>query len=144
MTRVGGVLLLLIGLGFLAGASWVTVSNIRFKATAEKTVGTIVKFERRTSTATTRRGRTRHPTWAPVFEFADLNGVTQRVTSSYSTSVTTRQVGDKVPVLFDRDAPHDARIDSFTSLWLGPLIYLFGSLVFSVLGIVMVRKRRGK
>lgn len=146
MTRFGGVLLLLIGLGFLTGAGWLTVSSIRFKATAESTVGTIVKFERHTSTSTTRRGRWRHPTttWAPVFEFADANGETQRVTSSYSTSVTTRQVGDKVPVLYARGVPHDARIDSFASFWLGPLICLLMALVFSTFGIVMVRKGRGK
>jgi len=146
MTRVGGVLLLLIGLGFLTGGGWVTVSNIRFKATAERTVGTIVKFERRTSTSTTPRGQRRHPTttWAPVFEFADASGETQRVTSSYSTSVTTHQIGDKVPVLYARGASHNARIDSFASFWFGPLICLVGALVFSVFGIAMVRKGRRK
>src|SRR5262245_35659653 len=119
MTRFAGVLFLLFGLVALAGAGWITVSNIRFKAAAEKTDGTIVKFERRTSTSTTRRGRWQHPTttWAPVFEFADPNGVTQRVTSSYSSSSPSGQVGDKVPVLYARDAPHDARIDSFASFW---------------------------
>src|SRR5262245_54857012 len=144
MKRVVGVLCLLIGLGGLVAAGSMAVTSIRFKTTAEKTVGTIAKLERRTHTTTTRRGRTGQTTttWAPVFEFADTSGATQRVTSSYSTSDTSRKVGDTVPVLYLRGAPQGARIDSFASFWLGPLLCLLGALLFSVLGIVLALKGR--
>lgn len=142
MSRPIGVLFLLIGLGASLGAVWLTVSTIRFKVTAEKTVGTVVKFEYRTSSRS-RSGRTQK-TWSPTFEFVDASGATQRVTSSYSSSSTSRKIGDKVPVRYAPDEPQRARIDSFASYWPGTLICLCLGATFSAFGLAIVWKPRGR
>lgn len=143
MTRIVGVLFLLIGLGAFIAAGALAVSSLRFKADAEKATGTIVKLERRTSSSSGGRGRTgrKTATWAPVFEFAAAGGATQLVTSAWSSSHTSLKVGDPVPVLYPRHAPHQARIDTFDSFWTPPLIFLAIGAVFAAFAVVIVRKR---
>ena len=121
----------------LVGAGWRTVANIRFSAAATKTEGTIVKFDQRHSASSGRRRGTT-VTWAPVFEFADAAGVTQRVASSHSSSHPGRKVGDRVPVLYLPSEPHRARINSFASFWPVPLILTGLGAGFSGIGFAAV------
>ena len=132
------VLFSLVGLAALVGAGWRTVANIRFSAAATKTEGTIVKFDQRHSASSGRRRGTT-VTWAPVFEFADAAGVTQRVASSHSSSHPGRKVGDRVPVLYLPSEPHRARINSFASFWPVPLILTGLGAGFSGFDLVMSR-----
>lgn len=51
--------------------------------------------------------------------------------------------GQEVDILYDPDNPHDARINSFLDIWLGPIaVTVFGGILSSVGLILIVRSRK--
>ena len=52
-----------------------------------------------------------------------------------ATSWKPYAIGDEVPVLFSPDDPQSASINSFTSMWLLPLLLGGGGLVFVIGGL---------
>lgn len=86
-----------------------------FFSAADTTTGTVVELRENPWSNTSRRGK------YPVVEFTPRGGRTQRCEGGSSYPPAYR-VGEQVTVHYDRGDPADARIDSFTELWLFPAI----------------------
>jgi Protein of unknown function (DUF3592) len=109
----------LLGIG---GSIWL-VYTLWFVAHASKTEGRIVAMERRDDS----KG---HATYSPVFTYNDASSVTHTQSCSMSSSSFSYEVGEKVTVLYDPARPINSKIDTFTTIWLFPLV-LIGMSLFS-------------
>ena len=58
----------------------------------------------------------------PVIEFADKGAETIRFQGSTGSGVPEYAIGTRVMVVYQPDDPHQAKIVSFSQLWLGPLV----------------------
>lgn len=101
----------LVGLGFLVAAVLVFRSGRRWRRRARPAEGRIVDRE-----------WDRDDGYYPVFEFSTWRGETVRVRSNLHTSLQRLDIGDQVPVLYNRDRPEDARIDTRVFRYSGPAI----------------------
>ena len=103
-----GGLVAIIGLIWLAMTGWFTVR-------AAKTLGVVIEMERVESS----KGG---PTFHPVFTFTDGAGLVHTQRTPFGSSSFTFEPGEKVTVLYDPSAPKNSKIDSFETVWLGPLL----------------------
>jgi hypothetical protein len=69
----------------------------------------------------------------PVVEFTSADGTQRKFEDSTGSKPPAYEVGERVEVLYRADSPEDAKINSFSSLWLLPLI--FGGLGLLIAGI---------
>ncbi|HZI09553.1 MAG TPA: DUF3592 domain-containing protein [Myxococcus sp.] len=109
----GVLLFALLGLGAICMSISDASENARFRSTAERTVGTVTRWETQTVTTKTkdRQGRTEEKTWIithPVAAFT-YQGVTYEVRRSEET--TDILIGTEVPIVFQPSAPHQADFD---------------------------------
>jgi hypothetical protein len=123
----------LIGAGLLAGGLY-WAQNVRaFIAGAARAEGTVIELVSSYSSGST--------TWRPVVRFA-AEGKTVEFVSSSSSNPPSYSKGEKVTVLYSPGAPHDAKIEGFFSLWLGPIILGgIGSVFFAIGGAMIVVTR---
>jgi hypothetical protein len=125
MNNRGGVFMVIGGLIAIAGLVWL-VRTITFVMYAAKTPGTIIEMERDT---TSKGGSSYHP----IFTFSDGSGIIHTQRTFVGSSTYTFSVGDKVTVLYYVSEPERSEIDSFQTIWLGPLIATgFGLLFFGI------------
>ena len=134
LNRVLPLIFLLVGIGLLVGAA-VNVARTRdFLGRAAAAKGEVVALEEEPPTDAQEL-----PTYRPVVTFTV--GPTQRKVrfkSMAHSNPPQYKVGDAVPVLYDPDRPDDARIRSFTSLWLLALILGGLGFVFTALGTALL------
>jgi Protein of unknown function (DUF3592) len=118
--------------GFHAYSSYLLVTN------GERATGTVVRLEESSSS----EGGT---VYSPVIEFS-ANGQTYSFESGNASDPPTNRVGDQVPVLYDPEAPEQARIESFYELWLFPaiLIPVMGIAIVIVNIVFLVMAMRGQ
>lgn len=116
------------GLAAIGGTIWL-VYTMWFVAHAAKAQGHIVAM--RSSAGP--HGSTEY---APVFAFNDASGITHTQLCSVSSSGYSYEVGEKVPVLYDPARPVHSNIDSFTAIWLFPLLVVGVSLFTGSLLVV--------
>ncbi|MEU8355425.1 DUF3592 domain-containing protein [Nonomuraea sp. NPDC048882] len=142
ITRVGG-LFALIGLVLLCVTIALAASTASFLASAQRTDGTVVELTARTSTTRDSDGRHRRSTtWHPTVTFTAA-GRQYSFESSTGSNPPAYAEGEAVPVAYDPADPRDARISSFWSAFLGPLITGGLGVVFTPLGLLLfVRGRR--
>jgi Protein of unknown function (DUF3592) len=76
--------------------------------------------------------------YAPTFRFRDSAGVQHTVSSAVGESPPAYHVGDKVPVLYIRSDPQDARIDSFGQVWALPILAAIGGSIFLLIGLIVL------
>lgn len=130
LTHILPLIFLLIGLGLLAGCAYLIRKTRLFLERAMETPGRVVEMR-----AVSDSDGTTH---MPVVEFTAPSGDRAQFESGFSSSPPSYRVGDAVTVLYDPQNFKDARIRSFLSLWIAPL--LFGVLggVFTGLGAAML------
>jgi len=110
---------------FIALLLW---NNSRsFLARAQATTGEVVELRE------VRDSDGGSSTWKPVVHFA-VEGRDVTFAASFSSRPAPYDVGDRVPVLYLPGNPDEARIKSFSSLWLGVVILGGMGLVFSAIG----------
>ncbi len=78
----------------------------------------------------------------PSFVFA-YKGDSIRIESTTGTEPPEYQIGDRVSMLVPPDSPRDARVDSFTELWLAPMIFGVFNLVLLIISLI-VRRAQAK
>jgi hypothetical protein len=130
-------LMALIGAGMLVVACCLYFNVRAFLGTAERAEGTVIALRRQHSSDST--------TFVPVVRF-QLRTRRVEFDSGAGSNPPRYTVGDKVAVLYQPANPYQAKIDSFFSLWEGPLILAgMGSVFFLIgAGIMLatrVRKR---
>lgn len=112
-----GALLVIVGIFLLARSAVVSMQY-------SKTSGQVLSIERSESV----QGGT---VFHPVFKFTDVGGIVHTQRASFGSSFLAMEPGDRVSVLFEASKPERARINSFQSLWFGPLALIGFGLVFS-------------
>ncbi|MEV0522294.1 DUF3592 domain-containing protein [Streptomyces sp. NPDC050439] len=109
--------------------------SISFLKDAERAKGTVVALEWRSdSSGTSRKNQGNDsPAAYPVVEYVSSDGIPRTFQSSMGSNPPSYDRGEQVEVLYRADAPEDARINGFVSLWLLPLI--FGGIGLVIAGI---------
>ncbi|MBF7073221.1 DUF3592 domain-containing protein [Glaciecola sp. MH2013] len=133
--------LLLIGIALLFGAFLIYQNTLRFLETAVTSEGTVIELIRSTSNDSN--------TFAPVVEFETPNGRSIVFKSNSYRYPPAYMPGEKVEVLFAKNAPNDARINGFFSLWgpeailglIGAGFFLFG---FSMIAFGLLKGNKIK
>lgn len=112
----------LVGRCFVVVGSLVTIIGLiwlgktaAFVGRASKASGTVIEMERSTSS----KGGSMY---SPIYTFADASGIIHTQHSSFASSSYTFEPGEKVVVLYDGAAPKSSEIDSFSQIWLMPLL----------------------
>jgi hypothetical protein len=129
LTCIIPLVFLACGIGLLIGG-FVSVARTRaFIAKAVETTGEVVELEEEPAT------EPGEPlTYRPVVSFVLDSKQRVRFKSMVHSNPPAYDVGESVSVLYEPNRPHEARIRSFTSLWLLALILIGLGLIFSVLG----------
>jgi len=124
--RIIGALILLTGVipGALAVFFYLRTSS--FIENAEIADGVVTEIEH--------SGDTYHP----VFSFRDAKGDEHEIHSSVGSNPPSHQKGEKVRVYYDPQNPTDACLDSFFSLWFGPVICGALAVVPTILGVLLI------
>lgn len=120
----------LIGIGMLVGTFFWYQNIESFIAESAKAEGKVTEVVRSRSSDST--------TYKPVVQFYAPNGELIEFMSGTGSNPPSHTVGEKVEVLYLPENPHDAKINSFFSLWLGPLIVGVMGGIFFLVGAVMV------
>lgn len=140
-TLVGGIFGL-IGLLLLCVGIALAASTASFLASAERTDGTVVALTERTTTTRSSDGHTRSSTsWYPTVEFT-VHGSRYSFQSSTGGNPPSYEKGEGVPVAYDPGDPSNARISSFWSAFLAPLIVGGLGVVFTPIGAILFVKGR--
>jgi hypothetical protein len=118
--------MVLMGAIFLGVAWWMGSDPIRLQRTGATAMGDVLRVTEREST-----GRNRGRTFCP--EIGYTVGGTRHTFTGVCSNPAAYRAGDRVEVLYDRTKPNVGRINSFTDLWLFPVIFgCSGSLIFLV------------
>lgn len=78
----------------------------------------------------------------PVFRFSGSDGQAYMVRANSNASLVPLKIGDRVRVLYLKDHPETARIDSIPQLWMVQLILGFGGALFCVFSARIILRRR--
>ncbi|GAA3682029.1 hypothetical protein GCM10022224_052940 [Nonomuraea antimicrobica] len=141
LTIVGGIFAL-VGLVLLCVCAALAASTAGFLASAGRTDGTVVELTARTSTTRGSDGHLRSSTsWYPTVELT-VDGRRYSFQSSTGSNPPSYSEGERVPVAYDPDDPSDARIASFGSAFLAPLIVGGLGVLFTPLGTILFVKGR--
>lgn len=119
-----------IGVALLAGAFYLYQSKQEFLEKADRVQGTVVELIAKRSDKST--------TYAPVVVFKTKKGQEIKYFSSVSSNPPSYSEGENVEMLYDPQNPHDASINGFFSLWLGPLILSILGAIFFIIGSVII------
>lgn len=107
-------------------------STKTFMVNAEQARGTVVEVAARSGTDSSG-----NPTiyFYPVVEFTAADGRAVRYQSSVGSSRPSQQVGQAVEIVYNPANPQDARVNSFTEVWLWPVVLLGMGAVFVLAGV---------
>lgn len=123
---IAGILFTVIGI-ILLRLSWNCYSSTRtFLETAVITTGEVKEL------------RKVEEFFHPVFVYSDSKGQSYEKVSPAGSDSPSYEVGEIIEVLYDKSNPQEARIKSFTSLWLAPTLFVFGGIVFLFVGLVIL------
>ncbi|HEX6614415.1 MAG TPA: DUF3592 domain-containing protein [Rhodanobacteraceae bacterium] len=140
------VVMLVVGVAMLAGAVYMYNDARGFLADAVHAQGTVVDLQRTESLSHDDNHTYTSVSYYPMVQFTDASGKRIEFTSGSGSNPPAYSRGDQVDVLYHADAPEKARINSFMSLWFGPLLVGGLGVVFTAIGIAMVvvpiRRRR--
>jgi Protein of unknown function (DUF3592) len=117
---------------------WALASAWRTHAFLERSVaaqGTVVQLK-------VIRGLHADVGLAPVFTFT-ADGRSYTITSDYATNPPAFKIGERVVVHYEKGHPQEARLESFTQLWLFDIIGGGLGVVFTLafLGVIFARTR---
>lgn len=121
------------GLGLLATAARILRRTGAFLRRAVSTTGEVVSLETVPPTDSQEL-----PTYRPTVAFTIAPNQHVRFESIAHSSPPAYAVGARVPVLYDPERPQDARIASFTGLWLLPSILGTLGLTFTMVGAAIL------
>lgn len=127
MKKLFGVVFF-IGLLLLGLTSYLAYHSHSFTQQAEKTVGVVtnLRFSRSDDSSS--------GSWYPEFTFKDQNGRQFVVESSVGSSSFRNSLGKPITILYDRNNPDNAQIDSVIGLYLGSIIAGIFAVALLVIG----------
>ena len=119
-----------VGISALLVALLVYIITTSFLQTAEKANGVVIDLHRSVSSDST--------TYRPEVEFETLAGEKIRFISNTGSNPPSFSRGEKVEVLYQQDEPQQAKINTFLSLWLLPLLFGVLGFIFTAIGLSFV------
>ena len=122
------LIFVLVGLALIAGGIWMLYQRSDTSLLGERAEGTVVRLIEKAEPGET-------PVIYPFFKFKAENGKTYTVKGGVGSNPAAYTVGEKLSVVYDPDRPQDAHIDSFTELWLAPLVLLLMGFIFVLAGL---------
>lgn len=76
----------------------------------------------------------------PTVEYIDSSGIAHLHTSMSTQNPPIAQIGESVTIRYDKNNPERALIDSFVSLWLGPMMFAIAGGIQLLLGLVFWKR----
>lgn len=129
MVAFVGLIFFLIGLAVLVSGI-ISVFKVRRQiAETAATSGTVVNFGKING----QRGYF----YCPQVAFPDSNGNRIEFQSEFGTQPPAYQIGQTVSVIYQKNNPQKAEIDSITTLWFAPGCMLVMAFAFTFLGLVL-------
>lgn len=136
----------IIGLGMMAGSFFLYQNTATFLESAISAEGEVVELVRSSSSSSSTSGSSY--TYAPVVKFKTSKGESIEFKSTTSSNPPSYTRGERVEILYTEDKPHEAKINSFFSLWGGAVIVGGIGVVFFLIGAGIIlsgfRKVRNK
>ena len=123
---------IILGCAALVGALGTMLYTWHFTRVAERTSGTVIEMREQTDKDSG------SICYAPTFRFQDAGGSPHTVSSGVFSSPPEFHVGDVITVLYRRDAPQDARIDSYWQVWGIPSLLGIGGCIELPVGLSML------
>jgi hypothetical protein len=121
---------------FLIIAIGLSIPTARFVSDAIATDGTVIDIQ---PVYIPRRSRY---FYLPVFRFIASDGQTHMLRAESSVSLVRFKRGDSIRVLYLKDHPETARIDTIPQLWMPELILASLGVIFTALAVrIHLRKR---
>lgn len=119
-------ILFFVGIAMLIGGIFVYRSNQQFLQSSLKSTGTITGLDLKQSSDSS--------SYYPVVQFRTLENQIINFTSSVGSNPASYQVGETVEVNYNPTNPTSAKINDFTSNWLGVLALGFIGAIFTFSG----------
>jgi hypothetical protein len=120
----------LVGTVFIVVGSFVAVAGLiwlfrtmAFVSRATKAPGQVIAMERS-------EGSKGGSVFHPVFTFTDSAGIIHTQRSSFGSSDYSFEAGERVTVLYDSTTPKHSKIESFQTVWFGPVFITGFGLLF--------------
>lgn len=113
----------------------ISVPTVRFVNAAIATDGKIIGLNR---VYLPRRSK---EVYLPVFRFTANDGQPHMIMADSNTNLVPFKPGDHVRVIYLKDHPETARIDSIAQLWMPQLIFAFFGTLFIVFSWRMYKRR---
>jgi hypothetical protein len=132
---IAAVVFSFVGLGLIIVGAFQFFEVRAFVRTAAVADGRVVKLE-----LSRFPGRSRHG-YVTVFTFLDASGQAHTA-RTLARNPASHNVGAKVEVLYQPEAPESARIRAFRMLWLIPTVLISLGLTFSGVGPFIFLKAR--
>jgi hypothetical protein len=124
-----GLCFSLASVALLVGAVWTFFSQQHQAENRATASGIVVELVSRITTS----GRS--SMYCPVVEFTAASGEKIKFTSEFGTLPASHKIGQSVSVRYDAADPQKAEVDSTTTRWLGPLVFVFMGVVTCCLGV---------
>ena len=121
-------LLLALGLLMLLGGAIAGLWIYRFRKSAEQSAGTVIRNQESFDSGGI--------SYRPEVEFVASDGRRHTFVGQVGSSPPAFKVGDSVVVLYARDRPENARIDTFVQQWLAPSILVVLGLILTLAGVI--------
>ena len=136
------VKLVFFGFGFIwiAFGAFFFIDAKFFSSKAYKATGTVVELKKVRRLSTSSSGSTSHvTTYYPVVRYQTKNGKNVTFTSSSGSYPSPYKRGDRVTLLYDPENPQKARIESFSSMWLAPILgFGIGGILFFTGSVILM------
>ena len=110
----GALIAPIFGLSFLFFGVKELYQVNRFLTRGEQTDGIIVEM---------RKGSSKLSKYHPLIRFQTKEGKTIEFSPGNGSNPPMYEVNDRGPIVYNPDYPHYAVINSFTEIWLAPVIY---------------------
>jgi len=128
----------------LFGAIFVTIGVFALKSSqilmAEGVTapGVVTRLEQRSSTSGSGSNRRTSSSFYPWFRFTDAAGQTHEIASNMGTNPPSHSIGEAVTVRYLPAQPQEAVIDSWTSLWLFPTIFIGVGCLPEIAAVILI------
>lgn len=131
--RIVGALFMGIGMVMLAIVCYLIYSHQQFENRAKVVKATLTTYQSYNSRDNDGSSTTMY---TPVFEY-EFKGITHTHVSNTSSSSKDYEIGERVDMMVNPDAPQDVLIDSFMGKWFLPMLLGVMGAVFTGMGYLV-------
>ncbi len=124
-------LILVIGIPFAVVSIFELKNTLNLLSNSHKTLGKIVGIEEE-------RRRNSGDMYSPVIKYKSISGDEYVYHSSTKTGYTSYKIGQEIELIYDKNNPQNARVNSFLDIWFLTIIMGVGGWASTIGGIVLL------